>query len=289
MNNAEEQNAAFARYLRGRGGEGSGLEKAPQGGYFAGEAFDAKVDSIVSGMSTIEAVSSITGIASGALQIESTPNGWSGGYDASAIHAYQHYAVPKTTQLQIDSGAMANISEWLAKRVAPIFFKSEDEAFFHGNGINQPRGIVSAELETGVAKNLDCEAIKETFYSLKEEYTKSAVVLMNRKTLEKSRSIVDPATNCYIWQSSLAVGAPETILGLPVYEWEQMGDIGSDSPCVAIGDFRAGYHVVKNIKTAVLRDPFTDKPYVKFFCARRAGGEVMNVDAIKLLKVTGAP
>ncbi|MGL9725890.1 MAG: phage major capsid protein [Wolbachia sp.] len=35
----------------------------------------------------------------------------------------------------------------------------------------------------------------------------------------------------------------------------------------------------------ILRDPYTNKPYVGFFVTKRVGGEVVNTSAIKLLKL----
>jgi len=34
----------------------------------------------------------------------------------------------------------------------------------------------------------------------------------------------------------------------------------------------------------VLRDPFTNKPYVQFYTTKRVGGGVVDYEAIKLLK-----
>ena len=34
----------------------------------------------------------------------------------------------------------------------------------------------------------------------------------------------------------------------------------------------------------ILRDPFTNKPYVHFYATKRVGGQVVNSEAIKLLK-----
>ena len=38
----------------------------------------------------------------------------------------------------------------------------------------------------------------------------------------------------------------------------------------------------------VLRDPFTAKPYTKFYMTLRVGGGVQNFEAVKLLKVATA-
>ena len=44
-----------------------------------------------------------------------------------------------------------------------------------------------------------------------------------------------------------------------------------------------GYQIVDRIGMRTLRDPYTDKPYVKFYTIRRVGGAVTNFEAIKFL------
>ncbi|WRP29759.1 phage major capsid protein [Sphingomonas sp. LY54] len=52
------------------------------------------------------------------------------------------------------------------------------------------------------------------------------------------------------------------------------GPDGSPIP-MAFGDFKAGYLINDRIGTRVLRDPFTNKPYVIFYVAKRVGGGVL--------------
>jgi HK97 family phage major capsid protein len=42
---------------------------------------------------------------------------------------------------------------------------------------------------------------------------------------------------------------------------------------------------VDRIGIRTLRDPFTAKPFVKFYTTKRVGGEVVNTDAVKILKL----
>ena len=42
--------------------------------------------------------------------------------------------------------------------------------------------------------------------------------------------------------------------------------------------------VVEFGATTILRDPYTNKPYVHFYATKRVGGQVVNSEAIKLLK-----
>jgi HK97 family phage major capsid protein len=53
---------------------------------------------------------------------------------------------------------------------------------------------------------------------------------------------------------------------------------------VVFGDFKAGYLLNDRIGTRVLRDPFTNKPYVMFYVTRRVGGGVLDPNAIRVLK-----
>ena len=59
----------------------------------------------------------------------------------------------------------------------------------------------------------------------------------------------------------------------------------ASSLSIAIADFKRAYLIVDRIGIRTLRDPFTSKPFVKFYTTKRVGGEVVNTDAIKLLKL----
>ena len=59
----------------------------------------------------------------------------------------------------------------------------------------------------------------------------------------------------------------------------------ANSLSIAYGDFRAGYQIVDRVGVRVLRDPFTAKPFVKFYTTKRVGGDVVNFEAIKLQKL----
>ena len=56
---------------------------------------------------------------------------------------------------------------------------------------------------------------------------------------------------------------------------------------IAFADFKASYKIVDRAGIRVLRDPFTEKPFVKFYTTKRVGGDIMNFSAVKLLKILG--
>jgi HK97 family phage major capsid protein len=69
-----------------------------------------------------------------------------------------------------------------------------------------------------------------------------------------------------------------------VVEAEDMPDIAANSLSIAFGNFRAGYLIAERSETAILRDPYTNKPFVNFYATKRVGGCVANSEAIKLMK-----
>ena len=54
---------------------------------------------------------------------------------------------------------------------------------------------------------------------------------------------------------------------------------------IAFGDFKAGYVINDRLGTRILRDPYTNKPFVMFYCTKRVGGGLLDPNAIRLLKL----
>ena len=65
---------------------------------------------------------------------------------------------------------------------------------------------------------------------------------------------------------------------------DNMPVAGAGNFLMAFGDFRRGYTITDRVGARVLRDPYTNKPYVQFYTTKRVGGAVTNYEAIKLLK-----
>lgn len=89
-----------------------------------------------------------------------------------------------------------------------------------------------------------------------------------------------------IWRESLIVGQPATLLGRPVEIDEGMPGPDAGNLAIAFGDFNAGYLV--NDRTSslrLLRDPYTNKPFVHFYASKRVGGGVLDPNAVRLLRI----
>ena len=92
------------------------------------------------------------------------------------------------------------------------------------------------------------------------------------------------ANGDYLWAPPATPGGRATIMNFPVAEAEDVPDIGANSYSIAFGDFSRGYLIVDRLGVRVLRDPYSQKPYVLFYTTKRVGGGVQDFDAIKLIK-----
>lgn len=212
------------------------------------------------------------------------------------------YANPAASQAMLDDAAF-DLQAWLAEEIAMEFARAEGAAFINGSGINQPEGFLSTPvsnatdtvrafgtlqfLVSGDAAGFDgLPELKliDLVHSLKAGHRQGASWVMNSATLAEVRKL-KAADGSFLWQPGLMEGQPNRLLGYPVVEAEDMPDIAADAFPIAFGNFRAGYLIAERSATTILRDPFTNKPFVHFYATKRIGGQVLDSDAIKLMKI----
>jgi len=108
---------------------------------------------------------------------------------------------------------------------------------------------------------------------------------MNRQTEATVRKLRDANGRYLVGFGDLGDGTTGFNLhGFSIVNLEDMPDIAGDTYSIAFGNFRRGYFIIDRMGFRLLRDPFTNKPYVGFYISKRTGGDVRNFDAIKLLK-----
>ena len=224
------------------------------------------------------------------------------------IPVHEQYAEPHATQKILDD-AIVDVEAWLGNKISDKLDRTENTAFVTGTGIEKPTGFLdygSASVTTvdasrawGVLQRRnvggtsfqtlsgktadDIAPLINLQHDLKGVFRRNASWAMNRGTLGTVRLLRNNDGTPY-WQPSLIPGMPDTLLGHPIAEFDDMPDIASDAFAIAFGDFAAGYLVIDRFGVRILRDPFTSKPFVKFYTIKRTGGDVSNFDAIKLLK-----
>ncbi|MCX8476959.1 MAG: phage major capsid protein [Sphingomonas sp.] len=312
--------AAFEGFLRaGSGGvETKAMSGASDtaGGYAVPQEIDARIDATLKAVSPIRAIATVVkvgssgyrkliasgGIASGwAAETATRPETATPTFNEVAPPSGDLYANPAASQAMLDDAAF-DVEEWLAVEIAREFAAAEGSAFVNGNGTNKPKGFLAAATSTALdasrpfgtlqylasgaagafAANPE-EKLIDLVQSLRAPYRQGASWVMNSTTLARIRKF-KTSDGAFLWAPSLAAGQPATLLGYPVVEAEDMPDIAANSLSIAFGNFKAGYLIAERGETQVLRDPYSNKPFVHFYATKRVGGMVSNSEAIKLLK-----
>lgn len=209
------------------------------------------------------------------------------------------YANPSATQGMLDD-AQVDVEQWIARDVETEFAYQEGIAYVSGNGTNKPNGFLTyatgaanaaahpwgaIAVSTAVGTTaVTTDEIVSLTYALPALYTGNARFVMNRSSLAKVRLLKDGQGN-YIWQPTFTAGQPSTIAGYPVTEMPAMPSMTTGAIPIAFGDFNQGYLIIDRIGVRVLRDPYSNKPYVMFYTTKRVGGGLLNPDVIKVLKM----
>ena len=84
---------------------------------------------------------------------------------------------------------------------------------------------------------------------------------------------------------SLLNGVQGTLLGCPVYTTPNLEAVGTSKECIIFGDFRY-YQIVDKMGIKILRDPYTAKPFVRFYTTKKVGGDVVKTEAFKILRTS---
>jgi len=291
---------------------------AADGGYAVPREIDAMISARLKNISPIRSIAQVVQTGTSGYRKLVTTGGTSSGWVSEtaarpatntpqfaeiAPPSGELYANPAASQAMLDDAAFA-LEPWLADEIAMEFARAEGAAFVNGTGTNQPKGFLGAPtsgandtarpfgtlqfVASGNAAGFDTSPelkLIDLVHSLKAGHRQGASWVMNSATLAVVRKL-KAADGSFLWQPGLMEGQPNRILGYPVVEAEDMPDVAANAFPIAFGNFRAGYLIAERSATSILRDPFTNKPFVHFYATKRIGGQVLDSDAIKLLKIS---
>lgn len=288
----------------------------PDGGYTVPEQVDTTIDRVAMEVSAIRRLATTMRIGTDTykklVNQGGASSGWVGEKGARAetdtptltqiaINTKEIYANPAATQALLDDSTI-NIAAWLAGEVNIEFAEQENEAFITGDGVEKPKGILGYTnitnasyawgkvgfIPTGAASTFtNTDKLIDLQHALKSIYRNGAAWLMNDATQAHVRKFKD-GDGAYIWRPGLDAGAPNTILGKMVEIDDNMPDIGAGEYPIAFANFKRAYLIIDRIGVRVLRDPYTNKPFVHFYTTKRVGGGLVMYEAIKLMKVAAS-
>lgn len=300
---SSEEKSAFNDFIR-KGTESELITKsfsggADEGGVLMTPTLSKRIIDGIKAKSPMRQLASIESISTRALDVILEDGIFASGWIAETgargdtvtphlrkktIHTHEIYAQPKATQTLMDDSEI-DMDNWLVERITDSFVRLENEAFIIGDGNNKPFGLLSNTdvQRVQVAANVEPGALLSLISELDEGYLANASFLMNRTTLSALQGLRD-GNGRFIWQQSLSDPLKQTIFGIPVVISSHMPDIAENALSIALGDFKSAYKIVDRSNINIVRDPYTDKPYIKFYTVKRVGGDIVNPLAMKFAK-----
>lgn len=292
----------------------------PDGGYLALPTVEAGIRTIARDTSPLRALASTVTIGTDTydilLDVSDVEAAWVGetearpetdgpGFIKSSIVVHEMYAAPRATQKILDDASL-DIGGWLEGKIGTRFGAIEATAFSTGDGVGKPRGYQTystaatgdftrawgtlQHVAAGATAPTDVQlsdALVRLSLTLRVPYRPGAAWLMSRETAVRLRQIRD-TTGAYIWQPGLLENSPDRLLGFPVQYDDSMPAIGENALPIALADWKAAYQIVDRHGIRVIRDNLTVKPYTIFYSYKRVGGDVVDFNALKFLKISAA-
>lgn len=293
------------------------------GGYAVPEILDRRIIELVQEFSDIRRYASVDRVSSPDVRrlvnIHGTTSGWVGCDDARPATANSQlaeivptfgelYAYPQATQCMLED-VFFNAEAWILDEIRQEFAIAEGAAFLNGTGTNQPTGLLTVphnQLADGTrvfgtyqsflsgagtgSLGATAEAAQtlllDVVYGMKPAHRNMAAWYMSRAAISEVRKQFT-ADGLQVWQPSLTAGQPSMLLGYPVRELVDLDDLGTvGNEPIVFADMRRSYWILDRVGTSVLRDPYTNKPFVGFYTRKRVGGFPLNTEAYKTVEIS---
>lgn len=287
----------------------------PDGGYFIRPERSTKMIQRIFETSALRTLADVQSTNSSSVELiiddeEADTGGWVGEVQARpgtgtpqinklTITIHEQYANPRATQTMLDDAGF-DIENWLAGKVTRKMSRVENTSFVLGDGSQKPRGFLTynnwtapgvytrdaiEQINSGTSGSFTADGLKLAQNSLLEEYQGSAVWGMKRASFGGIITLKDGNGAYLLDPRSMKIGDDLTLLGKRVVFMNDMPDVAADALSAVYGDFSVGYTIIDRVGFRVIRDQYTQKPYILFYTTKRTGAAVTNYEALKIIKL----
>lgn len=300
--------------LRANGSEGT----PANGGYICPDGLDKRVVELLTPRSTIRRNATIIQAAGKNYQRPYKKTGITSGWvgetgSRSATNAQEYdiisatvgelYAFPQYTQNFL-ADTWYNFEEGFARDLAITFADKEETAFITGDGSDKPKGILGStttfstdddtqrawdelqKVKTGSATGITLNSLYAIKDSLNYAYRSNAKWYMSTSTYTAlQQALVDGEQRGIFGRGDVSQNMPETLLGYPIEIDDYIPAVAAGSYPIIFGDMRQGYAILERPGIGVLRDMYSNKPYIGLYSIKRVGGLIQDYRALKVLSV----
>jgi HK97 family phage major capsid protein len=192
---------------------------------------------------------------------------------------------------------------WLARKLGERVGRILNAHFTTGTGTAQPDGIVTSATvgvtgtgslaTTGGVGYLDAVNLLE---SLDPAYGNaqggvgngSGLTWMMHQTARRAfRRLLD-TTGRPVWEPSIQVGVPDSLMGYPVRINNDMATVANNSKSILFGNIAQAYvgRIVNDLSLIRMNERFADFLQVAFLAYERADGTMQDANAVRVFQTT---
>jgi len=309
---AKARSAAFFKYVRGgvtalNPDERKALVENDVGQYLITPELEMEIERTLPKITVVRPLATVRPIGKDRLKVRSISEvqvGWgkletgtpiTEGGGVPGVPTYQYaedlYGLAKIGEDELQDSDF-NLNALLADSFTRAIGEAEDLAFVIGTGHDneQPMGItidptlILGQTDVATTNVALIEEYMAVMYACPAQYRRNGSWVVNSATelrLRQMRAVDGAGTEfgTFLWQPSLIADKPNTFLGHPIYNQDDIAAIAGAANVIAIfGDFKAGYRVIdrQGITLQRLVELYSEEGLVGFKVHKRVGGGVIK-------------
>jgi HK97 family phage major capsid protein len=186
-----------------------------------------------------------------------------------------------------------DLSSFIATEFGERIGALAEDAYINGDGTGKPLGLLDAGsaltgsvLPAGQVTTTTYASLAPALLSVPAQYRygPNVALLVSDSLFVRLLTIVD-STGRPIWAAGMSDGAPDRVLGMPVYTHPNLPAIGANSKSGIVGDFSRGYLIrqVDGVFMQRQNELHSDSGQVGFRAYLRLDGRVQLADALRVV------
>jgi HK97 family phage major capsid protein len=215
-------------------------------------------------------------------------------FDQISLSAYKLGTAIKVSE-ELMNDSVFDLENYISAEFARRIGAAEEEAFLTGDGSKKPEGVFTKVAATtdalttiNDASKISFEDIMDLFHSLRSVYRNKAIWILNDTTIKALRKIKDNTGN-FIWQPSVVVGQPDTILNRPYRTSIYAPELAAGNVPILFGDFSYYWIADRQGRSFKrLSELYAANGQIGFLASERVDGKLILPEAVKGLAVKGA-
>lgn len=302
----ESYRSNYRRYLTvGKNGLNSDEVRAlevgtdSEGGYIVPEDFESQIvkslqeNNIIRQIATVIATTSDRNIPiessistaawvaeEGAVGVASDP-----AFGRVTLGAHKAGLIVKISRELVEDGSF-DVEGYAAGQIGEAIGILEEAGMAAGDGSGKPTGVTTTGT-TGVTAAatgaVTADELIDLYYSVLQSARNKGTFIAKDATIAAIRKLKD-GDNQYLWQPGLQSGAPDMLLGRPIFACDGLPTMAAAAKVMAFGDFSKYLIGDRGGRTTqILGELYAVNDQIGVKVTQRVDGKLLQADAIKTL------